>query len=119
MITQLHKGEFYKIHTRNNTNFPGNVRYVRREYLPSTEEEWETFFIRLPQNNPEGFLKRFRIPVKDIYSVYNKHIFSERECICKNIEYGNTNWLGEEKSPIVKSWLKEVEKIEKGLIVLL
>ncbi len=109
---KLEFGKSYRINS-SGINFPGEVRYIGEENLPKIGGQWETFFTRLPQDNPEGFLKRFRIPKKSIVSLINNTITSNDKLVCKDIEESEIDYCETKKTPIVKGWLKKVYDIEK------
>ena len=114
------KGESYKIITPNK-HFLGELNYVRREEIPSTGEEWETFYTSLGGyilNSSEGLigfdgvLVRARIPVKSILGVVERTIVSfgdsSGDLVTKLIQDP------ENRTPLVESWIKEVEKMTRS-----
>jgi len=88
--------------------------YVRREYLNSTGKEWETFYTMIHDIQAHIHLddfsfKRVRVPVEDIEIDENRFITSKE----KTFE-SKPIWYDERvHTPLVNSWLMEVEEIMK------
>lgn len=109
---EFNKGEEYKLfcELRNIAgclmDAPVFARYVRREHLPKTGGDWETFFSVFKDGSLDS---RIRIPVKGIAYVMNDNVFSKHSGFYSAMVYDG------EYSPIVQSWLVEVADIQKSL----
>jgi len=100
--------------------FPAETIYVRKEFLPPTGKEWETFYAEIGGEDGK-FLWRLRIPEKSITQVTEKEVHSDGELVTKimgviNDEhlFGVEKWAEKPYTPIVKSWLKEVKELRRN-----
>src|SRR3989344_7288652 len=111
----LIQGREYDLKTlQKNVIWPGRkIVYVRKEVLPNIGGEWETFYSifggqKISGSEPaiiEGILQRLRMGPEDVYVIRNR-------VFCRNIF--TSLIIDDVHSPIVQSWLDEVERIRQA-----
>jgi hypothetical protein len=108
MDYDLIPGEIYEIISdrSDSSGVFSEAGYIRKEFLPSTNQEWETFATTMPIGIEEVLLYRIRIPVNSIENVEGNEIISNF-----NPPFWKRIWNDQEHTPIVQNWLDEVSRL--------
>jgi hypothetical protein len=102
MRVQLRRGRAYHLNSEDETPIFSEGGYVRREFLKSTGEHWQTFFMVLGGE----VLYRLRIPESSITSVEDDVVNYNGSLVSKIV------WTDKEQhTPLVEGWLREVFRL--------
>ena len=102
------KGNDYHLVAANQSSLspPGEVTFIREEYLPKTGEYWQTFYMVLGEEDNKIFVSRLRIPSSSITEVIDETITFD------GILEPRIVWRDQKHNLTVDSWLAEVDEIE-------
>jgi len=101
MTYKLIPGEEYTL----GTSLLNPKIYVSRQFLPSTNKEWETF-VSLLGADEHWMIVRNRVSSESITRIENKKIISLEEPVDKIVWPKDKN-----RKPLVGDWLSQVERI--------